>query len=345
MSAKKEPIEPMEARSAGRVPVGPQWLYEPKWDGFRCLIKREGKIVSMRSKSGQALARYFPEVVRAALSLSERHFMLDGELVIKIGKHFSFDTLLQRIHPAATRIARLTTETPATFMAFDLLKRGRRSFLSDPLPFRRAALEDFAARCFAQTLFELSPSSSRVSDAKRWLGSPGNGRDGVIAKRTDLPYQAGNRNGMEKIKPRRTADCVVGGFRYNERPAGAGRKLVGSLLLGLYDGEGLLHHVGFTSALAAKDKPALTERLEAMVASQSFTGNAPGGPSRWSTKRSAEWCAVRPKLVVEVSYDHFSEGRFRHGTSIERWRPDKKPKQCTMVQLAQKKGSSLRSET
>ncbi len=207
--------------------------------------------------------------------------------------------------------------------------------MSRPLPKRRHELEAFAAHSFQQTLFRLSPASVKIEDAKRWLQSAGGGSDGVIAKRLDLAYQAGNRDGMQKIKRHRSADCVIGGFRYGER-ALAGRKVVGSLLLGLYDGEGKLHHVGFTSGLKAQEKPALTERLEAIAAQHSFTGNTPGGPSRWSTKRSLEWMPVKPKLVVEISYDHFTGGRFRHGTTLLRWRPDKKPKQCTMDQLQQK---------
>jgi ATP-dependent DNA ligase len=163
----------------------------------------------------------------------------------------------------------------------------------------------------------------------------GGGSDGVIAKRLDLPYQAGNRDGMQKIKRYRSADCVIGGFRYGENLQ-EGRKVVGSVLLGLYDAEGLLHHVGFSSAIKTKDKPALTDRLEAAKSDRSFTGNAPGGPSRWSTRRSSEWQPVNLKYVVEVSYDHFTGGRFRHGTSILRWRPDKKPRQCTFEQVDQK---------
>jgi ATP-dependent DNA ligase len=328
----------MEARSVGEIPVGREWQYEPKWDGFRCILTRDGKDVEMVSKSGQDLKRYFPEVALAAAGLSERRFMLDGELVVPDGEAFSFDALLQRIHPAASRVKRLSEETPALFLAFDLLKRGATDLLEARLPERRGQLEDFAARCFPKTLFRLSPASTKLADAKKWLKSAGGGSDGVIAKRVDLPYQSGNREGMQKIKCHRSADCVIGGFRYGER-AVAGRKAVGSLLLGLYDDQGLLHHVGFTSALKADEKPPLTKRLEGMVATRSFTGAAPGGPSRWSTKRSSEWVAVKPKLVVEVSYDHFTGGRFRHGTTILRWRPDKKPTQCTMDQLQQKSAS------
>jgi ATP-dependent DNA ligase len=328
-------IEPMEARSVGTIPVGRQWQYEPKWDGFRCLLGRDNKTVTMTSKSGQDLTRYFPEVVRAALRMPERRFLLDGELVIELGEQFSFDALLQRIHPAASRIERLSGETPAMFIAFDILKRGTTVLLKLHLPKRRAQLEDFAAHCFSRTLFRRSPASAKLQDAKRWLKSAGGGSDGIIAKRLDLPYQTGNREGMQKIKRHRSADCVVGGFRYGERAVG-NRKVAGSLLLGLYDDKGLLHHVGFTSAIKSEEKPGLTERLETIITDHSFTGNSPGGPSRWSTKRSSEWTPVKPKLVVEVSYDHFTGGRFRHGTAILRWRPDKKPKQCTMVQLKEK---------
>jgi ATP-dependent DNA ligase len=232
----------------------------------------------------------------------------------------------------------LSHETPAIVLAFDLLKRGKVDLVAARLPKRRRELEELAARCFPQTLFRLSPASAELKDAKRWLKSAGGGSDGVVAKRVDLPYQAGNRDGMQKIKRHRSADCIIGGFRYGERPVGE-RKVVGSLLLGLYDDEGLLHHVGFTAALAAKEKPALTDRLEGIMISKSFTANTPGGPSRWSTRRSSEWVPVKPKLVVEVSYDHFTGGRFRHGTVLLRWRPDKKPQQCTMVQLQQKSAS------
>jgi ATP-dependent DNA ligase len=328
-------LAPMEARSVATIPTGHQWQYEPKWDGFRCLLRREGQAILMTSKSGQDLRRYFPEVAEAALGLPEAHFILDGELVIQREEKLSFDALLQRIHPAASRIKRLAIETPAQFIAFDLLKRGLDELAADLLPDRRKALEAFASRCFQRTLFVLSPASINIEDAKRWLQSTGGGCDGVIAKRTDLPYQSGNRDGMQKIKRHRSADCVIGGFRYGEH-SGASRKLVGSLLLGLYDTDGLLHHVGFTSGIKAAEKRALTERLEAIVAAESFTGATPGGPSRWSTKRSGEWVPIKPKFVVEISYDHFTEGRFRHGTSLLRWRPDKKPNQCTTDQLQQK---------
>jgi ATP-dependent DNA ligase len=290
----------------------------------------------MYSKSGQDLSRYFPEVVASALALREKSFVLDGEIVVPVGGGFSFDDLLQRIHPAASRVKKLAEQTPALFLSFDLLKKGEIDLADDFLPKRRSQLEDFARRCFSsKNLFRLSPASLKMKDAERWLASAGGGSDGVIAKRLDLPYQAGNRDGMQKIKRYRSADCVIGGFRYGENLQ-EGRKVVGSVLLGLYDAEGLLHYVGFSSAIKTKDKPALTDRLEAVKSDRSFTGNAPGGPSRWSTRRSSEWQPVKLKYVVEVSYDHFTGGRFRHGTSIHRWRPDKKPRQCTFEQVDQK---------
>lgn len=330
------PPAAMEARSVDAIPQGAEWQYEPKWDGFRCILTRDAGDVAMFSKSGQSLKRYFPEIVAAALKLKTKSFILDGEIVVPAGKTFSFDDLLQRIHPAASRVERLAAERPALYLIFDLLKDGRKDLAAKPLSERRSYLEVFAGdRLVGSEVFRLSPASRTIKDAKRWLVAAGGGSDGVIAKRVDLPYQAGNREGMQKIKKYRSADCVIGGSRYAEKVQ-AGRRVVGSVLLGLYDGEGLLHHVGFSSAIKAKDKPELTDKLEKISDSRSFTGNAPGGPSRWSTKRSSEWTPVRPKYVVEVSYDHFTGGRFRHGTSILRWRSDKRPDQCAMDQVKQK---------
>jgi ATP-dependent DNA ligase len=325
----------MEARSVDRIPSGDIWEYEPKWDGFRCLLARDGRQVHMVSKSGQDLRRYFPEIAQAALAVAAKRFVLDGELVVPDGKQFSFDRLLQRIHPAESRVRKLAQQTPALFLAFDLLEHDGGELSEQSLPSRRAALEAFAAKHFHSTFFRLSPASTSLAQAKRWLQAAGGGSDGIVAKRRDLPYQFGNRDGMQKIKQHRSADCVIGGFRYGERRV-AGRKVVGSLLLGLYDDHGLLHHVGFTSALKDAEKPKLTDRLEPAVSDHSFTGATPGGPSRWSTRRSASWVPIKPRLVVEVCYDHFTGGRFRHGTTILRWRPDKKPAQCTIVQLKQK---------
>jgi ATP-dependent DNA ligase len=333
----------MEARSADTIPRGAEWQYEPKWDGFRCLLSREGDKVDLRSKSGEDLGRYFPELIAAVLGLKTRIFLLDGEIVVPHGSTFSFDDLLQRIHPAASRVRKLSQETPALFLAFDLLRSETNAELAaQPLRTRRAALETFAKAQFKlDPRFRLSPVSTSYATARKWLAQAGGGSDGVIAKRRDLPYQAGNRDGMQKIKKFRSADCVVGGFRYASNEI-AGRKVVGSLLLGLYDDSGLLHHVGFTSAIKQHEKPALTGKLEPLIAKPGFTGNAPGGPSRWSTERSSQWCPLKPKLVIEVCYDHFSGERFRHGTSILRWRPDKAPKQCTFDQLKQKAADPMK---
>jgi ATP-dependent DNA ligase len=335
---KRSGLQAMEARSVDTIPRGKEWQYEPKWDGFRCLLSRDGKRVTMQSKAGEDLTRYFPEVVAAAEKLKAASFVLDGELVVPQGKAFSFDALLQRIHPAASRVKTLSEQTPALFIAFDLLATAKEPDLSEqPLTARRPALEAFAKASFgkAHPTFRLSSVTRSFATAEKWLARAGGGCDGVIAKRIDLPYQAGNRDGMQKIKHFRSADCVIGGFRYATNKSGD-KKVVGSLLLGLYDDAGLLHHVGFTSAIKNAEKPALTAKLTPLIAKQSFTGNTPGGPSRWSTERSAQWCPLTPKFVIEVCYDHFSGDRFRHGTSILRWRPDKSPQQCSFDQLKQK---------
>ena len=341
--SKSAPLAAMEARSVDEIPRGSEWQYEPKWDGFRCLLSRDGDRVELRSKSGGDLTRYFPELVDAARRLKATAFRLDGEIVVPRGKAFSFDDLLQRIHPAASRVKKLAQETPGLFIAFDLLASAKdKKLFGQPLSERRPALQAFAKTQFkSNPTFRLSPATKSYPTAKKWLAQSGGGCDGVIAKRIDLPYQAGNRDGMQKIKKFRSADCVVGGFRYATNRLN-GKKVVGSLLLGLYDDDGLLHHVGFTSAIKQAEKPALTAKLEPLIAIPGFTGNAPGGPSRWSTDRSAQWCPLKPKLVVEVAYDHFSGERFRHGTSILRWRPDKAPKQCTFDQLKQKAADPMK---
>jgi ATP-dependent DNA ligase len=336
-SSQTAPPAAMEARSVDSIPRGAEWQYEPKWDGFRCLLSRRGSKVDLRSKSGEDLTRYFPELADAALKLKPPTFLLDGEIIVPHGKAFSFDDLLQRIHPAASRVRKLAAETPALFLVFDLLAvAGNEHLAAQPLSRRRPELEAFAKSHFkSKPSFRLSPATSSYTTATKWLAQAGGGCDGVIAKRLDLPYQSGNRDGMQKIKNFRSADCVVGGFRYATNLL-SGKKVVGSLLLGLYDADGLLHHVGFTSALKQREKPALTAKLEPLIAKPGFTGNAPGGPSRWSSERSAQWCPLQPRLVVEVAYDHFSGDRFRHGTSVLRWRPDKAPRQCTFDQLKHK---------
>lgn len=320
----------MEALSVDKLPRGRLWQYEPKWDGFRCIAFRDHSVVDLQSKSGRSLTRYFPELVDAIVALKAKCFVLDGEIVVPQGSGFSFDQLLQRIHPASSRIKRLASETPATLIVFDLLFFDGRPFDKKPLEIRRAKLEQFARKYLrGHKRLWLSPTTTKISSAKKWLKKVGSATDGVIAKRLDLPYQPDNRLGMQKIKNFQTADCVIGGFRY-----GHGKKTVGSLLLGLYDEQGLLNHVGFTSALNSDEKKPLTARLERLIGGSGFTGAKPGGPSRWSTKRSSLWAPIRPRLVVEVSYDHFSGGRFRHGTTLVRWRPDKSPRQCTISQIS-----------
>ena len=323
---------PMEALSVDSLPTGTNWQYEPKWDGFRCLAFRDGDTVELRSKSGRSLSRYFPEMVAALLQLRAEKFVLDGELVVPEGRTLSFDALLQRIHPAASRVARLAAETPAVLIVFDILVDQLGANLSgDPLQSRRATLERFADRFFGEpgASVRLSPCTSSLKKARGWLEGRA-GLDGVVAKQLDLPYQTGERSGMQKVKRIRTADCVVGGFRYASKG-----HAVGSLLLGLYNKDGLLDHIGFTSSFSIAERKALLAKVEKLVKPPGFTGKKPGGPSRWSTDRSAEWEPLQPKLVVEVTYDHFSGDRFRHGTGFVRWRPDKAPRQCTMAQVSQ----------
>jgi ATP-dependent DNA ligase len=317
----------MEALLAAELPDGEGWQFEPKWDGFRCLARRDGDAVDLTSKSGKPLSRYFPEVVAMLGGLQEPSFLLDGELIIPVGDALAFDALQLRLHPAESRIRKLSQETPAELMLFDLLAVDGKPLAGLPLSERRAALERFHAD-YAILGLHLSPATADRTTALGWLTRSGGALDGVIAKRLDQPYRPGER-AMIKVKQQRTADCVVGGFRYAEK-----KKEVGSLLLGLYDDAGKLHHVGFTSALKAGDRPDLTKRLEALVETPGFTGDAPGGPSRWANARSAEWQPLRPELVVEVRYDQVTGRRFRHGTGLVRWRPDKAPAQCTFDQLA-----------
>jgi ATP-dependent DNA ligase len=329
----RPPFAPMEALSVDEIPTGSGWQYEPKWDGFRCLVFRNGKGVDLRSKAGRSLTRYFPELVEAILDVKADKFAIDGEIVVPHNGAFSFDDLLQRVHPAQSRVKRLAAETPALLIVFDLLADiDGRSLTHLPLRERRRRLEAFARRYLrSKTRIRLSPATTKLREAKVWLKDVGAVLDGIIAKRCDLEYRSGDRTGMQKIKNYRSADCVVGGFRYNE-----GKPVVGSLLLGLYGDDGLLHHVGFTSTIPGSAKKALTLKLKKLIAPPGFTGNAPGGPSRWSTGRSAQWHPVKPELVVEVRYDHFTGHRFRHGTKLLRWRPDKSPRQCTMDQVTQK---------
>ena len=320
----------MEAKSVGEIPRGNSWQYEPKWDGFRCLAFRKGDNVILQSKAGQPLGRYFPELVAALGQIKPNQFVLDGEIVILRDGHLSFDDLLMRIHPAASRIRKLSQETPVTYLLFDLLvDEDGLSQANKPLSVRRAQLERMVKSLGKQEPIRLSPVTRDYDEAQRWMTElAASGFDGVVAKQVDCPYASGERTAMRKIKRIRTADCVVGGFRY----ASKGGE-VGSLLLGLYDEDGKLNHVGFSSSFTVPERKKLKAILKPYRGGSGFTGHAPGGPSRWSTERSGEWERLEPKLVCEVRYDHFSGGRFRHGTKFLRWRPEKAPKNCTYEQV------------
>lgn len=310
------------------LPAGPGWQYEPKWDGFRCIAVRDGAKVGLASKSGKDLGRYFPEIVASVRAAPQTRFVLDGELCIPHGAGLSFDALQLRLHPAESRVKRLSQQTPALFILFDILGLDGKDLRDRPLVERRPLLEKFFGALEHASAFRLSPATHSLAEAKRWLRKAGGGAlDGVIAKPADTPYLSGER-AMLKVKCLRTADCVVGGFRYASK-----EREVGSLLLGLYNGAGKLDHVGFTSGISADKRAALTKKLEALKGGPGFTGDAPGGPSRWSTDRSTAWEPLKPRLVAEVQYDHVTGARFRHGTRFLRWRPDKAPKQCTMDQL------------
>ena len=313
---------PMEAKAVDILPGDVGWQFEPKWDGFRCLAFKTGADVELMGKSGKSLARWFPEMVAALRGAPGDRFVLDGELAIPIGDTLSFEALQDRLHPAESRIRKLSAATPALLILFDCLAAGG-PLLDAPLEERRAALERLAPALGPR--IRLTPFTRDHAEAGRWLASTHGALDGVVAKRG--PYRIGER-AMLKVKRMRTADCVVGGFRY-----ATGVREVGSMLLGLYNDQGLLDHVGFTSAIPRRERPALTAKLEALAGGTGFTGDAPGGPSRWATERSAEWQPLRPELVVEVQYDHATGGRFRHGTALLRWRPDKAPAQCTREQL------------
>ncbi len=331
------PFPPMEAKLVDEIPHGALWQYEPKWDGFRCLAFRDGDTIELQSKAGQPLGRYFPEIVEALRELKPKKFVLDGEIVILLNGHLSFDDLLQRIHPAASRIKKLSLETPATLLVFDLLVDDRgHSLIQETQAARRERLELFFKTFKGNSKVRLSPMTRDRETAEQWMTElAATGFDGVVAKALDQPYQSGER-AMRKIKSIRTADCVVGGFRY----ASKGGE-VGSLLLGVYNSEGQLDHIGFSSSFAAPQRKELKKILKPYMGGEGFTGKAPGGPSRWSTERSGEWERLDPKLVCEVRYDHFSGGRFRHGTKFLRWRPEKDPQSCTYEQItpAKQKGT------
>ena len=322
---------PMEMRSVDSIPDGPNWLYEPKWDGFRCLAHRDGDDVALVSKSGQPLARYFPELAAALRALEDEHFSLDGELAILVAGALSFDALQQRIHPAASRVNKLSVQTPAVFLAFDLLRRRGVDRVGEPLEQRRKELESFA-EAFDGATIRLSPATTSRTVVDHWFESVGGALDGVIAKKLGIPYASGKRDGAVKIKKLRSADCVIGGFRFAKDSTTS----VGSLLLGLYDDAGLLDYIGFCSAFSLEEKRALLDRLGPHIGDPGFTGGAPdSAPSRWSRgeERDRSYVKLRHDLVLEVQFDQVTSGRMRHGTRPLRWRTDKSPRSCSIEQL------------
>ncbi|MCW1432227.1 ATP-dependent DNA ligase [Novosphingobium sp. JCM 18896] len=322
---RASPLRPMEALLVDELPEPPGWQYEPKWDGFRAIIDKEGDDIEIWSKSGKRLGRFFPEMIEQIREMSEKRLMLDGELVIPIGDRLSFAALQARLHPAASRIAKLSRETPSRLILFDALSIGPQDLRHQPLSHRREALRNLRSSMTGSSLM-LSPASLSLEQAKSWLTETGGALDGVIAKPVDEPYRAGER-AMRKVKQLRTADCVVGGYRKSN---GGG---VASLLLGLYNAAGQLDLVGFCSGLDGGARKDLLQVLEPFRGGPGFTGKAPGGPSRWAPDKSGDYIPLTHDLVAEVIYDQVTAHRFRHGTRFHRWRPDKDPEQCTLDQL------------
>ncbi len=307
----KPPVEPQLARPRAGLPVGEQWSYEPKYDGFRAIVFVDGEQCYIQSRAGKPLARYFPE-----LSFAPGRYVLDGEIVIDAGDGGQdFDALQQRIHPAQSRIELLAEETPARYVAFDLLARDDDAILALPFAERRAALE-----AAVDEPITLTPLTRDPVAAEPWLHSG----EGVVAKEQGAPYRPGQRVGMVKVKRVRTIDAVVAGYR-----PGKEADTVGSLILGLYDDAGELHVVGHSSGLRVAEKRALVGKLEAYETGK----RGHGDPSRWKTEKELEWIELRPELVVEVTFDHQSGGRIRHGTKILRWREDKAPQECRLEQM------------
>jgi ATP-dependent DNA ligase len=301
------PLLPQLARSRANLPDGDGWAYEPKYDGFRAIAFVDGDETYLQSRNGKPLSRYFPE-----LEFPPGRYVLDGEIVAS-----SFDTLGQRIHPAASRIARLAEETPATYFAFDLLARDDDVLLERPFEERRAALE-----ALVKPPVELTDVVRTAADAQHWLHEV----EGVVAKEIDAPYRPGERTGMIKIKRVRTIDAVVIGWR-----PGKAERTVGAIILGLYTPDGQLREVGHSSGFTAREKRELVDRFAPYETGERGSGE----PSRWTQGRDLEWVAMRPELVVEITFDHVSDGRIRHGSKVQRWRDDKAPPACTIDQLDQ----------
>jgi len=335
------PIEPMLSKPATELPEGDGWLFEPKWDGFRAIVFRGGDRVYIQSRDCRPLDRYFPELRAAFLAALPARVVVDGEIVIAGDRGLDFDALQMRLHPAASRVAKLAAATPASFVAFDLLAEGSRDLRPWPQAERRALLEQALAQ--ASGSVHVTPCTRQRSLAQEWFHRfEGAGLDGVIAKHEAATYQPGKRV-MVKVKHTRTADCVVAGFRWHKHGPG---ELVGSLLLGLYDGAGALHHLGVTSSFTTAVRRQLAKELaplrEDALAAHPWRGWAeaieggtrmPGGLSRWSQGKDLSWEPLRIERVCEVKYDHLQGDRFRHATTFLRWRPDKQPKDCRYDQL------------
>jgi ATP-dependent DNA ligase len=315
------PLKPQLAISRKALPEGEQYIYEVKLDGFRCLVFVEGEELFLQSRGGKPFKRYFPE-----LTFPRGHYVLDGEIVVRgADGREDFDALGQRIHPAASRVARLAAETPATYVAFDLLAEGSAALLERPFSERRAALQKLLAKDgFADAPVELMEASADVRRARKWLKSA----EGAIAKELSAPYRPGERKGMAKVKRVRTIDAIVVGWRPGKEP-----DTVGALILGLYEGPSTSAEprvVGHCSGLTAAEKRRLVGFLEPYQTGERGSGDA----SRWSAGRELEWIALRPELVVEIDFDHVSAGRIRHGARLRRWREDKDPRECTFDQLS-----------
>lgn len=326
------PLEPMLARAASGLPSQPGWIYEPKWDGFRVLVFFDGTTAYLQSRDLKPLGRYFPELQAGLELVLPGPAILDGEIVI-IGEYgLDFDALLMRIHPAASRVAMLARETPSSFVAFDILARGEVDLRDQRFSDRRSLLESYAPN--PSPPFYVSPTTTDEQTAASWFEHfEGAGFDGVVAKPDHLPYRSGER-ALAKVKHSRTADCVVGGFRWYKDHEGSA---VGSLLLGLYDREGVLHHVGHTASFTMEQRKDLVGLLQPYVddSADSFgQGRTPGGPNRWTQGRDTSWVPVRPELVCEVRYDQLQGNRFRSAAGFRRWRPDKPPRDCRYAQLA-----------
>ena len=321
------PLEPMLSKAAPDIPEGDGWRYEPKWDGFRALVFRDADDVFIASRSGQPLARYFPEVIEPLRAALPDRAVVDGEIIIATRLGLDFDALQMRLHPAASRVARLAAETPSTVILFDLLAVGDRDLRGEGLVARRVALEEHVT---PNERVALTPHTDDVRTARVWFTAyEGAGLDGLIAKPASSTYRPGER-GWTKIKHLRTVDAVVGGYRMERKGPG-----VGSLLLGLYDDDGVFHHTGHTSSFSAKEKRELVDFLAPYRGDGGFGGGrTPGAPSRWNAgKEEAEWVPLVPTLVCEVSFDHLQGNRFRHAARFLRWRPDRDARSCTYAQL------------